>query len=170
LPQAERHAVDGALPLDAGPSMLSALSEPELRRAPQTVFRKKRHESTLSSPAQTYYTIKTSASDAEMGSMDGSSGFGGGSSMMSAPGGSRRSGSIANGRRSAGLARSQESMPELTGSLPREHVERLEKQRGDIAEQRERSRRMFEEKRVRHYMTQPLVELYGGCMVVLKVS
>ena len=23
---------------------------------------------------------------------------------------------------------------------------------------------------VRHYMTQPLVELYGGCMVVLKVS
>jgi hypothetical protein len=24
--------------------------------------------------------------------------------------------------------------------------------------------------KVRHYMTQPLVELYGGCMVVLKVS
>ena len=26
------------------------------------------------------------------------------------------------------------------------------------------------EAHVRHYMTQPLVEMYGGCMVVLKIS
>eukprot|EP01051_Picozoa_sp_SAG22_P018603 SAG22_NODE_3178_length_1873_cov_3.230552_3_plen_194_part_00 len=64
--QAERHAVDGSIPLDSGPNMLSVLSDHDTSRPAQTVFRKKRNESTLTSPAMTYYTIKQAASEGDL--------------------------------------------------------------------------------------------------------
>ena len=154
--QAERHAVDGSLPLDAGPNMLSILSDHDTSRPQQTVFRKKRNDSTLTAPAMTYYTIKQASSEGDLsvgGSELGSS-YGGGSSAMSMNGGTRR---VSNGRRAQRVNASQSaggiggmsgmnSSMNGSGASP-EHIEKLEAQRAAIAEQRERSRRLFEEKR-----------------------
>jgi hypothetical protein len=44
------------------------------------------------------------------------------------------------------------------------------RERGGRAQRRAGGARGGAGQQVRHYMNQPLVELYGGCMVVLKVS
>lgn len=125
--QAERHAVDGSLPLETtglGADMLDEFSmvstdEPAVR---QTVFRKKRTESTLSAPAQSYYTVKQTASEGNL-SMGQSSEYG-----DDAP--ARRSSSRRSQSRGSGdFNNTMSSLGSMSmTSMPRDHIEKLEMQ------------------------------------------
>ena len=147
--QAERHAVDGSLPLETtglGQDMLDEFSlvstadEPAVR---QTVFRKKRTESSLGSPAQSYYTVKQTASEGDL-SMGQSSEHGDDSG-----GPQRRSGRSRGSSRGSGLNNTMSSMASMNSTMPRDHIEKLEMQRASIRAQRELSKRHAEESRIK---------------------
>lgn len=123
--QAERHAVDGSLPLEEtglGTDMVDEFSmistdEPAVR---QTVFRKKRSESTLSAPAQAYYTVKQTTSEGNLSVGQGSE-YG-----DEAP--SRRS-RRSQSRGSTGFNNTASSLGSMSmSSIPRDHIEKLEMQ------------------------------------------
>ena len=159
--QAERHSVDGSLPLDEGNLGLDMMDELSLTSAEEhapsrsTVFRKKRTESTLNAPAQTYYTVKQTLSDGDI-SMGQSSEMSLGGSHSGSFG---DSGKVAAGRRkgSSRLGRSQsdfslglgDTLSSLNSTLPRDHIEKLERQRASIRKQREMSRQHASESRAK---------------------
>ena len=129
--QAERHAVDGSLPLESTGlgqdmvdefSLVSTTDEPAVR---QTVFRKKRTESSLGSPAQSYYTVKQTASEGDL-SMGQSSEYGDDSG-----GPPRRSSRRPQSRGSSGgggFNNTMISMGSMNSTMPRDHIEKLEMQ------------------------------------------
>lgn len=149
--QAERHAVDGSLPLEdtVGAdmadeySLVSAGEQPSMAR--QTVFRKKRTESRLRNPAQTYYTVKQTASEGDL-SMGQSSEFGDETS-----GGPPRSNRRSKSRSSADFNNTTMSLGSMSmnSALSRDHIEKLEQQRASIRAQRELSKRHAEEARIK---------------------
>ena len=155
--QALRHSVDGALPLDSnvGSDMMNALSQTqsELTEKPatrSTVFRKKRTDSTVQEPAQTFYTVKQVASDPTLRSLSASSelSFAGGS-------GNRRKSGRRKGRSRSSLGHNSlsfnmgsfNSTINSSVGLPQDHIEKLERQRASIRQQREFSRRHAAEAR-----------------------
>ena len=124
--QAERHAVDGSLPLEEsglGADMVDEFSmistdEPAVR---QTVFRKKRTDSTLRAPAQAYYTVKQTTSEGNL-SMGQGSEYG-----DEAP--ARRSNRRSQSRGSTGFNHTTSSLGSMSmTSMPRDHIEKLEMQ------------------------------------------
>lgn len=124
--QAERHAVDGSLPLEEsglGADMVDEFSmistdDPAVR---QTVFRKKRTDSTLRAPAQAYYTVKQTTSEGNL-SMGQGSEYG-----DEAP--ARRSNRRSQSRGSTGFNHTTSSLGSMSmTSMPRDHIEKLEMQ------------------------------------------
>jgi|EP01043_Picozoa_sp_COSAG02_P053870 hypothetical protein len=124
--QAERHAVDGSLPLEEsglGTDMVDEFSmistdEPVVR---QTVFRKKRTDSTLTAPAQAYYTVKQTSSEGNLSVGQGSE-YG-----DEAP--ARRSSRRSQSRGSTGFNNTTSSLGSMSmSSMPRDHIEKLEMQ------------------------------------------